>query len=105
MKFLSLAFGSILLLFAATCNNSDITDTVEAKNTIKATGTIEATGITSYQYGSHTLKNDNETYALKSETIELEDYEGERVTIIGKKVEGYPLEGGPILLEVLEVQE
>ncbi len=67
-------------------------------------GTIEATGITSYQYGTHTLQTDNEFYALKSEVINLSDYEGKSVTITAKRVEGYPVDGGPVYLNVQKIK-
>lgn len=68
------------------------------------TGTIEAAGITSYQYGTHLLRTDDEEYALKSENINLKDYEGKKVMITAKKIDDYPIEGGPVYLSVLKVE-
>lgn len=99
MKFLSIIFGVVFLLFAATCNQAKISDTMEI------TGELQPRGITSYQYGTHVINSKNKVYALKSDKISLGDYEGETVTITGKKVEGYPLEGGPVLLEVLKLKD
>ena len=67
---------------------------------LEVTGVIQEQGITFYQYGTHTI----EGYALRSSTIDLNDYIGQRVTIQGRLVEGYPLEGGPELLEVIKVK-
>ena len=43
-------------------------------------------------------------YLHHGSTIDLNDYIGRRVTIQGRLVEGYPLEGGPELLEVIKVK-
>ncbi len=99
MKFFSIIFGVVFLLFAATCNHGKSSDNM------KITGKLQPRGITSYQYGTHIINSKDKVYALKSKKISLEDYEGETVTITGKKVEGYPLEGGPVLLEVLKLKE
>ncbi len=65
-----------------------------------ATGTIQKTGMTTFQYGTHLLKTENKTYALRSDAIKLDEYLNKKVTVKGKKVKGYPLEGGPELLDV-----
>lgn len=99
MKFFSIIFGVVFLLFAATCDHTKSSDTMEI------TGKLQPRGITSYQYGTHVIKSKDKTYALKSKKISLKDHEDDTVTITGKKVEGYPLEGGPVLLEVLKLKE
>jgi len=72
---------------------------------VTASGTIEKLGMTTFQYGTHLLKADNnKTYALKSASINLDTYLDKKVTIKGKKVAGYPLEGGPELIEVTLVK-
>ena len=91
--------GLFLFFFTATCSNATQTDKMEV------TGTIAQQGITSYQYGTHTLTNDDTFYALKSEKVKLDDYLDQTVTIVAKKIPGYPLEGGPEYLMVLEVKE
>lgn len=72
---------------------------------VTLTGAIEETGMTTYQYGTHKIKAEDITYALKSSKINLNDYTDKSVTIKGTKVSGYPLEGGPELIEVLEISE
>lgn len=111
MKTLTLfIFGSLILLFTATCGNVSKEEDKSASATInntsmKITGTIQEQGMTSYQYGTHTFTTANdEFYALKSETINLDEYIGEEVTIVVEKIEGYPLSGGPEYLLVLEVK-
>lgn len=99
MKIASISFGLVLLLFASTCDNSSQKDTIEAR------GTLESIGITSFQYGTHRLTGPETDYALKSETIDLSAYEGKTVTIKGHKIEGYPVDGGPVFLEVESVKE
>lgn len=90
--------GFMLFFFTATCNSTTQTDNMEL------TGTIQKQGITSYQYGTHTLSNDETFYALKSDTVDLDAYIDQEVTIIAEKIPGYPLEGGPEYLLVLKVK-
>ena len=43
-------------------------------------------------------------FALVSDTVELDEYVGQDVKLIGESVEGYPLGGqGPLYLAVTEV--
>lgn len=111
MKIMSSIFlGSLLLFFTATCNNANqqkdsSSSAVISENSMEITGTIEQQGMTSYQYGTHTITTaDDQFYALKSESIDLDTYLNEEVTIIAEKIEGYPLSGGPEFLLVLEVK-
>lgn len=87
-----------LFFFTATCSNATHTEHMEV------TGTIEQQGMTSYQYGTHTLTNDETFYALKSEKVDLDEYVGKTVTVIADKISGYPLDGGPEYLMVLEIK-
>lgn len=65
-----------------------------------ATGTIQKIGMTTFQYGTHLLTTENKTYALKSGSINLDQYMNKKVTVKGKKVKGYPIDGGPEFLDV-----
>ena len=94
--FSSIAIG-ILILFSSGCGSGN----AEGQS---YSGTIEATGITSYQYGTHTLESGDEFYALKSETVDLSQYEGKNVTLHATKIEGYPVDGGPVYLNVTKVK-
>ena len=75
---------------------------------VVATAVVEKAEATSYQYGTHTLI-DGDTgeliYALTSESVNLDAYEGELVTIYGTYVPGYEngVDGGPPLVEVHRV--
>lgn len=92
--------GLVLILFAATCNRA-----TSQNNGMTVTGTIQEQGMTSYQYGTHTLTNSDIFYAVKSDSINLNEYLNREVTVRVKPIEGYPLEGGPEYLHVLEVLE
>lgn len=92
--------GLLLFFFTATCSNATQND----KDKMEITGTIEQQGMTSYQYGTHTLTNEETFYALKSEKVNLDNYLGETVTVIAEKISGYPVDGGPEYLMVLEVK-
>src|SRR5690606_5519344 len=100
MKLL-IAFASIaFLLLANTCNNQNFNP-----NSMEITGIIEPVGITTCQYVTHTISTDDEFYALRSEKIDLAKYEGKKITIMGEKIEGYPLDNGPVFVEVKEIIE
>lgn len=93
--FKSLFIGIIICLSVISCDKDDInTDNVEI------TGTILKQGITTYQYGSHTISG----YALRSSSITLDDYINQNVTVVGHKIDGYPVDGGPDYIEVEEIK-
>lgn len=96
MKNLFLACTFSLVFFADTCSNQE--------KLIKVTGTIQEQGITSYQYGSHVISSTDTTFALKSEKVDLNNYIDKKVTVFGKKVEGYPVDGGPEFLKVMKIK-
>jgi len=99
MKLISITTAVTLILITATCNKSQM------DNSLEVTGTIEAIQMTSWQYGTHTISNDTIFYALRSEKSNLEPFEGKTVTITAVKIEGYPVDGGPEFLEVTSVRE
>ncbi len=99
MKLISITAAVTLILITATCNKSQM------DNSLEVTGTIEAIQMTSWQYGTHTISNDTIFYALRSEKSNLESFEGKTVTITAVKIEGYPVDGGPEFLEVTRVRE
>jgi len=73
-------------------------------NTVSLTGKIEKIGMTTYQYGTHTIQSDQKTYALRSSSLDLNNFENKEVQITGTKVPGYPVENGPELIEVSSVK-
>jgi hypothetical protein len=56
---------------------------------------------TVFQYGTHFLECADTGFALKSSLIDLDQYAGGRVTISAKKIEGYPVDSGPVFLDVI----
>ena len=74
---------------------------------IQAEGQLERAGSTRYQYGSHVLVYPGDRdirFVLRSETIRLREFEGQRVRINASLVEDYaPSEGDPKLLNVFSV--
>lgn len=66
-------------------------------------GRLEAVGMTSYMYGSHVLLTESGRYAVnrkENAAFSLDDFTGKRVRVEAKRVEGYPVDGGPPLLAV-----
>lgn len=98
MKFSSILVGIVICWAGFSC------DSVPGDSSRKYSGTIEPTGITSYQYGTHRLEARDTFYALRSKTIDLSQYEGQKVTISATPIQGYPVDGGPEYLEVRSVE-
>src|SRR5690606_23843793 len=70
MKLILLLTSLTLFFFTATCNNQTSNDkSMDAATSIEVEGKIEAIGMTSWQYGTHTLTNDENFYALRSKTV------------------------------------
>jgi len=99
MKAIFLSLVTSFILLSSTCDREN------PEEQMQLTGTIESQGITSYQYGSHVLNSEDEFYALKSETLNLDEFIGKEVIISGSKIEGYPVDGGPDYILVTEVKE
>ena len=98
MKILfKLSIWLILLIFSATCSGI-------REEGIEVTGTIKEQGFTTYQYGTHTLTSAEDFYAIKSDSIDLNLYLNKEVTVKASKIEGYPVDGGPVYLEILEIR-
>jgi len=98
--FKSLCFGIIIIIIiiclsVISCDKKD-----GNPDTIEIIGTIQEQGITTYQYGTHTVSG----YALRSNAVNLEDYMNQNVTVVGYKIDGYPIDGGPDYIEVEKVK-
>ena len=74
---------------------------------IQAEGRLERAGSTRYRYGSHALFAPGRRdirYILKSDTVQLRDFEGQRVQVTGSLAEDDALnEGDPVLVDVLAI--
>lgn len=89
--------------FAAACGSRKENKVQDGLMVIQ--GVLEEQGITSYQYGSYTLTADDGFYALSSAEVNLKPYVGKEVEIRATKIEGYPVDGGPLYLQVTHVKE
>ena len=74
---------------------------------IQAEGQLERAGSTRHQHGSHVLVPTGDRvirFILRSETLQLREYEGQHVRINASLVEDYvPGEGDPKLLDVFSI--
>jgi hypothetical protein len=97
MKYLKILFTIIITLTFSCKKNVDVN---------KLKGIIKEQGISTYMYGTHVLTNHlGETlYALRSNSVKLDDYIDKKVEISGNKIEGYPVDGGPEYLEVTKIK-
>ena len=99
MKIKSVLLTGILLMISIACG------TTKSNNEDTYSGIIEPAGITTYQYGTHILKTENTFYALKSENIDLDEHTGKKLSVHAEKIEGYPVDGGPVYLQVTKILE
>jgi UDP-galactopyranose mutase len=76
----------------------------QLKENLLIEGVIKKQGITTYQYGSHILKTEGKFYALRSKTVDLNNYIDQKVKLAAEKIEGYPVSGGPDFLLVKSVE-
>ncbi|MFV8225472.1 hypothetical protein [Christiangramia aquimixticola] len=97
MRLLIFLLPLIFIPGFSSCNSSDIEDGSIYK------GTIQKSEVTTYQYGTHVLITSENRYALKSETLDLNDYIEKTITIKAEKIPGYPVDGGPEYLNVLKI--
>jgi hypothetical protein len=93
----------ILLSIVAILSSCASTKTGVNADVVTLNGQVTELGMTTFQYGTHLLKADSKTYALKSSKVSLDKFVDKSVTLKGKKVAGYPVEGGPQLIEVSEI--
>ncbi len=83
---------------------------VLAQVSVIASGIIEEAGVTTYQYGTHIIVDEQTgtLYALWSDVVDLNSYAGQQVTVYGTPVTGYEygqVEGGPPLVDVTWVEQ
>ena len=91
-------FISFFLLLQTGCSSG------KTGNEEKYSGIIKPAGITIYQYGTHRLETQNDLYALRSDTVNLTEYEDQEVEITATRIAGYPVDGGPVFLLVTKVK-
>ena len=96
LKFLMIA--ALLSLSSFSCEKQDVSPDPEA-GTVEINGKLLEQGMTTYQYGTHILSG----YALRSSTINLDNYVNQDVTVFGYEISGYPVDGGPIYIEVEQI--
>ncbi|MGI9546130.1 MAG: hypothetical protein ACR2MM_02745 [Flavobacteriaceae bacterium] len=91
-----LLIGLIVVMATASCKNENNSNS----NMLEIEGIIQKQGITTYQYGTHTISG----YALRSSSVDLDNYIDQSVTVVGYIIDGYPVDGGPDFIEVESVK-
>lgn len=78
-------------------------------------GVVSKSDVSSHQYGTHVLKgrfldgnpdnvNQAMPYALRSSNVRLDLWNGKAVIVSGQLASGYPIEGGPPLIDVEAIE-
>ena len=101
MKPKKIIFAITIFAFILGCNTAK----TQNNQLMEITGTIKAIEMSSWQYGTHTISNDETFYALRSDKIDLKNYEEKTVKIKAEKIAGYPVDGGPEFLSVHEIEK
>jgi len=104
MKTLFVLFTLFMNVSFSACTKETTEDTIKETYPFQFKGLLKKQEITTYQYGTHTISNEGKTYALKSSTINLDTHVNKTVTVKGNKINGYPVDGGPKLIDVKEVK-
>ena len=80
---------------------------VQSNESVNTIGIIKKLEVSTWMYGTHTLIDENGKllYALQSSIINLDNYENKNVIIFGNKIDGYPVDGGPVYIDVKRVFE
>ncbi len=76
---------------------------VASEKYIVLDGVLKKQGVTTYQYGTHVLKTKEGIFALRSKVLNMDEFVNQKVVIIGTKIEGYPIEGGPEFISVTRI--
>lgn len=97
MKTITLLFVLSISVMISSCKKEQLAD-----NQYK--GLLKTQGPTTHQYGTHTLTTSSTTYALTSKVVDLDKYVNQIVIITGKKVKGYPVDGGPEYIDVKKIK-
>lgn len=100
---INLALVALVILLQACGSTKNSTEEVNTENTLF--GKVDVAGMSTYMYGTHKFYTDDTFYAIRSKAYDLNEFVGKEVTIIYKKIEGYPVESGPEYLEVLKIKE
>lgn len=99
-KFVLVLIAGVLLTACSSVSNKN-----KEVHNYNYAGTLEVLEMSNWMYGSHTLTTeDGEFYALKSDAIDLNDFNDQPVHLFGDEMEGYPLNNGPKLIDVKKVQ-
>lgn len=74
----------------------------ERPREVRVRGRLERSGMTSYMYGTHVIvdRARRQRYALRGEGVDLDAYLGQQVELVGNRLHGYPVDGGPPYLAV-----
>jgi hypothetical protein len=110
-KTMVIAMISLLAIWSCQKENEIALKPVPAKKEVKSGDSlISLSGIiwkidyvTCYMYGTHLLEAGDSTFALRSSSIDLDQYLREPVEVSVNKIDGYPVDFGPVYLDVVSV--
>jgi hypothetical protein len=100
-----LIFLILMLVVLVGCKSGEVKNT---DNLVVRSGVITKLEMSTWMYGTHVLSDEGgkPLTALEGNTdLNFDKYQGEKVEVTGTLKEGYPLNGGPELLEVKTIKK
>lgn len=89
-------FLALVLVLLVGCTNMS-----KEKNHFDYAGTLNVLEMSTWSYGTHTLTtSEGEFFALKSDTLDLSDFNNKKVKVHAQMIDGYPVDSGPKFLYV-----
>lgn len=105
-KYTAISFIIGFLFLISACGNSkNAAQSEEEGQQMTMKGKLDVAGMSTYMYGTHKFYVKDTYYAVRSDKYDLNEYVEKVVTIVYTKVDGYPVEGGPEYLEIIEIRE
>ena len=95
----------LLCLVIALFTNCEKEEGIIGEYQYELKGEIQKMGPTWYMYGTHQIRSNRATYAIKSNTVDLDKYLNKKVTIWGDPIPGYPIDFGPDYIKVKRIQK
>lgn len=96
-------FLAFVIVSVQVCN-ADAADSTQVQM-ITVTGVLQKQGITTYMYGDYVVidHKSRTRYAIRKGKLSLERFVGRKVTIRGMPIKGYPVDFGPVYIELHSV--
>ncbi|TDH29256.1 hypothetical protein EXU57_04100 [Segetibacter sp. 3557_3] len=104
MKAIICSFVFVAAITLSGCSKNNTVVVPKENYPFAFKGLLKKLEVSSWQYGTHIITDEGNKYALKSSTVNLDNFVDKVVTIKGSKIAGYPVDNGPDFIEVKAVE-